>query len=66
MLHIGMTLISFINTCVFIQFTLAKLCQPYLSITDMRRMWHGMDAMSCAQSVRKRLEATYSLHTAKI
>jgi len=53
MLHICMTLISFMNTWVFIQFTLAKLCQLYLSITDLRGMRHDMDTMSCAQSVPK-------------
>jgi len=66
MLHICMTLISFMNTCVIIQFTLANFCKLYLSITDQRGIWHGMNAMSCAQSVPKPLEATYSLHTAQI
>jgi hypothetical protein len=65
-LHICMTLISFMNTCVFIQFSLANLYQLYLSIADLRGMWHGMDAMSCAQSVPKPPEATYSLHEAQI
>jgi hypothetical protein len=60
MLHICMALISFMNTWVFIQFTLAKLCQLYLSITDLKGMWHGIDAMSCTQSVPKPLEVTYS------
>jgi hypothetical protein len=48
MLHIRMILISFMITCVFIQFTSANLYQLYLSIMDLRGMWHGMDAMSCA------------------
>lgn len=66
MLDICMTLISFMNTCVFIQFTLANLCKLSLSITDRRGMWHSLNATSCAQSVPKLLEATYSLHAAQI
>jgi len=66
MLHICMTLILFMNRCVFIQFTLDNLCKLNLSITDQGGMWYGMNALSCAQSVPKLLEANYSLHPAQI